>query len=262
MSLLGDLAGIAATGVAASVLTKAFKKGGGAHPPSPAGPEVNFYNLQGNSTAVDTRVIIKVPKAYLTSYTGLNGELGSDKSIKGIIFPYTPTISVENKADYETINPTHSNFNQYFYKHSSVGTISIQGKFTVQNESDAAAYISTVQLLRALTKMQWGNDPFAGSPPPVCRLNAYGAYMFPNVPITITSFRLELPESVDYFTAGANPNGAYAGSSFGKNPTSVPILSTIAITCIPMYSRQEISSFSIDKWLVPGSSLSKNSGFI
>jgi hypothetical protein len=63
--------------------------------------------------------------------------------------------------------------------------------------------------------------------------------MLKNVPVAITSFRVELPDSVDYFV--------YDSKYYGKN--SVPVMSTIAVTCLPMYSRNEMQEFSVTGYL-------------
>lgn len=191
----------------------------------------------------ERRVIIKVPPKYLVNDTrGFNNELGE---LGGIIFPYTPSISYGVKADWSEIKPLHSNFNIPFYQRSSVGEISITGKFTVENQKDAYIYLSTIHLLKALTKMRFGGatggDADSGAPPPICRLSAFGPEMLNNVPIAITNVRVELPNDVDYFSV-FNKN-----SEIGES--SVPTVSTLAITCLPVYSRAEMQKFSVDRYL-------------
>jgi hypothetical protein len=210
-------------------------------------PTINFFkaNADGSATYLDDqdlRVKIRVPSYYIKTTTrgSTAGELAD---LKGIIFPYTPTITVEHKADYANQNPMHSNFAMHFYQRSSVSPIQITGEFTVQNEKDAAIYLSTVHLLRALTKMRTALDDDAGSPPPVCRFDAYGEYMLQNVPVVVSNFRLELPNKVDYFTIGKlAPNVIF-------KQASVPTLSTISVTLIPIYSRAEMQKFSVNDWL-------------
>lgn len=232
--------------------------------PSGANPVVSqsaAVNISTNGTVLtqkDTRVKIKVPTSYLTSLTwgiqvsdNLQSLIFVLENQGGIIFPYTPTIAQDYSADYAAANPTHSNYTQYFYKNSKVGPINITGKFTVQNEADANVYLATIHLLRSLTKMRSGGptgDPDSGAPPPVCRLQAYGDYMFDNTPIAINSFRIELPDSVDYFTVGKPGFGS--GAVYSQ--TSVPVVSTIALTCIPVYSRAEMQKFSVSGWLSNG----------
>lgn len=188
----------------------------------------------------DTRVRIKVPPAYLgTSLTtGYQSALGTD-NLHGIIFPYTPTIGFEVSADYQSQSPTHSNFSINFYKASKISDIVITGKFSVANEKDAKNYISTIHLLRTLTRMKFGPDPDAGAPPPVCRLFAYGEMQLYNVPVAIKSYRVDLQDSIDYFSLES-------GDGYGR--TALPTVSTIAVTCIPMYSRNEMLGYSSDSY--------------
>ena len=212
----------------------------GAMPKIPPLPTVNISSMSSKSTSQDTRVKIRVPAAYLTGFTsGLNKEL---QNLGGIIFPFTPSINQDYKADYSSASPTHSNYAQQFYKSSTVGAISITGKFSVQNDKDAGVYLATIHLLRALTKMRWGNDSDSGSPPPICRLDAWGDFMFKDVPVAINSFRIDLPNTVDYFTIGKRNSTIYGS-------TTVPTLSEINVVCLPMYSRQEILNYTVSGWL-------------
>ena len=197
-------------------------------------PQINFQDINGNLSKDDIRVRILVPPKYITEFLeGPNGEIANNG---GILFPYTPSVSYEAKAEYAEAKPLHSNFTINFYQRSSIGNISISGKFSVENTDDAEIYLSTMHLLKSLTRMRFGLDSDAGAPPPVCRLYANGDAMLHNVPVAITNYRVELPDSVDYFTIFKNPR-------FGT--TAVPTVSTIAITCIPMYSRNEMQKFSV-----------------
>jgi hypothetical protein len=179
--------------------------------------------------AKDVRAILKVPASYLTNITDPGRIL---KSFGGIVFPYTPAISFSHDATYTAVNPTHSNYTQYFYKNSAASAISVNAKFTVQNEDDAIILIGVITLLRALTKMKFGPDHDAGAPPPVCRFSAYGNFMLSNVPVTVASFKHDLPDAVDYFQTGLKYK------SLGLN--FVPVMSTISLTLNPTYSRSEM----------------------
>jgi hypothetical protein len=200
-----------------------------------------FRDVSGKKLGNDLRVKIRVPQNYWSKLTtGMDNEL---KELQGIIFPYTPSISTEFSADYSAVSPLHSNFPINFYQRSKISDISVAGKFTVENTSDAVIYLSTIHLLRALTRMRSGGktgDSDSGSPPPVCRFDAYGEMMFKNVPVVIRSFKLELPESVDYFTIKGT-------DAYG--PVSVPTVSTIAVTLTPMYSRNEMQKYSVTSYI-------------
>jgi hypothetical protein len=187
----------------------------------------------------DLRVRLKVPGEYIQPGTPSAGPNNILTNNGGILFPYTPTISVDNKAEYAQQTPLHSNFSQYFYKNSSVGPINMTAKFTVQNEQDGKVLLSVIHLLRALTKMRFGADDQAGSPPPICRFYAYGQYMMYNVPVAITSWKHELPNDVDYVTIGRGTPLA----------SMVPISSNITIDMNIMYSRREMLNHNIPDWL-------------
>ena len=205
----------------------------GAELPEMPVAEVVLQDINGNIAKDDPRVRILVPPKYLTPlHSGPNNEL---KNNGGIIFPYTPSISYEAKAEYAELKPLHSNFVTNFYQRSNVGSISITGKFSVENLDEAIVYLATSHLLISLTRMRFGLDSDSGAPPPVCRLFANGVGMLYNVPVAITSYRIELPDSIDYFMIN--------DPKFGK--TSVPVISIISITCTPMYSRQEMQGFSV-----------------
>lgn len=192
------------------------------------------------SGAKDLRVILRVPNSYLIGPAA--GPSNTLKNYGGILFPYTPQISYENQATYSNANPTHSNYTQYFFKNSSVSPIQLTAKFTAQDQLDAGIWLSIVHLLRGLTKMRFGDDTFAGSPPPVCRLDGYGDYVLSNVPVVVGSFRIDLPDSVDYISVTTLDGGKYKNSL-------VPTMSTLTLSLFPMYSRREIRDFSVDKWL-------------
>ena len=221
----------------------------GAQPPSPPKAQEITQQIQDSEGNVesatggtDLRVRIRVPKTYLTLFTQGTalGELGPSY-LGGVIFPYTPQVTIEHRAEYGSLNPIHSNFPINFYKSSSVSDITITGKFTVQNDYDAIIWLATVRLLSALTKMSFGNDANAGSPPPVCRLDAYGEYNLKNIPVAITSFKHDFPDDVDFYSLPES------SQPFGS--ASVPTRTTLTVNCKPMYSRAEMQASSVTGYL-------------
>lgn len=210
----------------------------GAQPKSPPPVEKEFNDIKGVGYQKDTRVKIKVPSNYLLGASAYLSDHG------GIIFPYTPTINYEYSASYATQSPLHTNFAINFYQKSTVSPINITGKFTVENDNDAKFLIGTLSLLKALTKMKSGGakngDPDSGSPPPVCRLYAYGTDMIENLPVAITNLRVDLSDGVDYYSFY---------DSTGVKTTSVPVVQTITIVCQPMFSRNELLNFNVSGYL-------------
>jgi len=197
----------------------------------------------------DIRVRLCVPEMYTKGTLGggpqppqgprpFEGIGGPSTHPGGIIFPYTPTISYNNQASYSSLAPTHSNFNNYFFKNAQTGAIQITGKFTAQNEYEASLILAVQHLLRSLTKMRWGDDIGAGTPPPVCRLFAYGDSMLNNIPVAVQSWKIDYPDSVDYIGVGDGIK------DYGNN--FVPTMCSLTLELIPMYSRAQQLQYSVD----------------
>jgi len=212
----------------------------GAEPPPPPPPQdVQFQQVTATGAVKpagdpnDTRAVLKVPPSYLVgSFADIFGNYG------GVLFPYTPQITLESKAEYTSQTPLHSNYAIQFYKNSSVSDITVTATFTVQNDRDADYYVGVVRMLTALTKMKFGAEPNAGSPPPICRMFAYGEYILKNVPVVVSSFRHDLPDDVDFYTTT---------SQFGG--VSVPTKSQFTINLKPIYSRREMMGITVNDYL-------------
>lgn len=191
----------------------------------------------------------------------------------GVIFPYTPSISVTHAARYNSQALTHSNYTNYSYEGSEVQSITIAGEFTAQNNVEAAYVLACIQFFRAATKM-WFGAGASGNPPPMVFLNGYGTHYFPNVPCVVTSFQHTLPSDVDYISAITADTNEYSSESRRLasytiedvnqssaedrrlgitkpqyNPTSrstnvsttmIPTTSTLSVTLQPIYSRKNV----------------------
>lgn len=123
---------------------------------------------------------------------------------KGVVFPYTPTISVGYTASYDTQNVTHSNFKMHNYQSSSVENITVTGDFTAQDISEANYMLAVIHFFRSATKMFYGKDDIKGTPPPLLYLSGHGQYQFDNHPMVLTGFTYSLPTDVDYINAYPN----------------------------------------------------------
>ena len=135
------------------------------------------------------------------------------KEAGGLIFPYTPTINVTETATYTPVNTIHSNYGFNAYKQSDPGTISIVAPMYCEDSAQALYWIAALHYLRSVSKMFTGNDPKSGNPPPIVKFNAYGNYVFKDVPVVITSVAVSLPNDVDYI--GCNVSGSAAGQVAG-----------------------------------------------
>lgn len=174
-------------------------------------------------------------------YPGLEGDWRIKiYSVFGqIVFPTTPTFSLSNKANYNNQELVHANFPHPVYKNSTSDDISISGEFPVETEEDAANWLRTITLGRGLTKMFYGNSSFQGNPPPICTLSGYGEVL-KNIPVVIKSFQVDFKDDVHYIlTAGS----------------SVPRISTIQITCQPVYSKSSQRGFDFQAYAKNGGNI-------
>jgi hypothetical protein len=107
--------------------------------------------------------------------------------------------------------------------------------------------------------MKFGGDTNAGSPPPVCRFDAYGEQQYKNVPVVISSFRVDLPDSVDYYATKMDDR---FGSGNKPTGTMVPTVSQITVTLLPMYSRKELLGLKQVDDYIGGSPNLRRKGFL
>ena len=144
------------------------------------------------------------------------------KKAGGLVFPYTPTISISSQANYTETPVTHNNFTFISYVNSRVSEISISGDFYVEDAVQAQYWLSCVHFLRGVTKMFTGDDNTAGNPPIILYFNAYGDYVFRDVPVVVKSFSMTLPKEVDYITTNmTNPPGTAEGGFAQDNTSSI-----------------------------------------
>jgi len=234
------------------------------------------------------------------------------KDAGGLVFPYTPSITIASTATYQPTAIIQSNYGLKSFANSTPGAITIDAPMYVSDATEGLYWIAMVHYLRSLTKMFSGNDPKAGNPPPVVMFNAYGNYVFKNVPVVITDMKITLGSETDYIScnvvgsaagniegiadsigglAGA-AGGLFGGDSgigsilggvsaiaggvgqvaslagtFGIGGTTsggvahVPVKSRFSVTLQPMYSRNSVRKFSLDRF-VTGGYLNNGFGYI
>jgi hypothetical protein len=68
-----------------------------------------------------------------------------------------------------------------------------------------------------MTKMYFGTGPALGTPPPVLLFDAYGQYMFNQLPVIITQFSVGLPNDVDYVPVDMSYQQTYDNSQSQTN---------------------------------------------
>ena len=165
--------------------------------------------LRGQQQQKDWRVRLQLAPGATYLYNDPQpGILQPLKATNGVIFPYTPKIDTIYKANYQTMDLTHSNYKGYFYQNSNVDPININAHFTAQSTQDANYVLAVIHFFRSVTKMFYGQDAQRGSPPPLVYLSGMGPYQFNNHPCVVSSFAYMLPDDVDYIRAQTtNQNG-------------------------------------------------------
>lgn len=164
----------------------------------------------GDENANDWRVRLSLPN--WTSFRS-SPALKPLREAGGLVFPFTPKISIKSGAQYSAEPLVHTNFPFNAYKNSNPGTIEINAPMAVEDPAQALYWIASVHYLRSIAKMFSGSDPKAGNPPPIVFLNGYGNYVFKNVPVAIQSFSCTLPNDVDYIACDVV--GSAAGNIAG-----------------------------------------------
>lgn len=155
----------------------------------------------------------------------------------GIMFPFTPNISVSHQVEYVPYETVHSNYQQNSYSKTRTPAIQITGAFTASTVDEAAYLVGVMHFLRVVTKMNFGSDPEAGTPPPVLLFSAYGTYNFHNVPVVVGSFNFIYEDGVDYVEVSTN-----------GETVQVPSMMTIAMDLLPQYQPALQNKFSMNEF--------------
>lgn len=142
------------------------------------------------------------------------------RQTNGLMFPYTPTVSISQDTTYSTADLEHSIYDILSYSKSSSASINVQGKFTVQNQREGEYLLAVIHFLRTVSKTYFGKsdanvfrdvadqtedatvrklreDGKAGLPPPVLIFSGYGEMMFSNVRVVVKNYSFSLDENAD-----------------------------------------------------------------
>ena len=148
-------------------------------------------------------------------------------------FPFTPTISVIQSANYNSYDFDHSNFQQRaFVSHSNM-ELNITAPMLVRSDEEAEYVYNAATWLRSTMKMQWAKDDNPGQPPPILRFNAHGIY--DNIPCVVRDFTWNLDSDIDYVET---------------NGMRVPVMNMFVLSLTVSYSPKSIrEKFSVKDYL-------------
>jgi hypothetical protein len=229
-------------GIASRLGNAGLLPGGAAAPLLPgsgagAGVPVGGGTSNGVSQANDDwRVRIGVgPASGIFYKSGTAGILAPLISTNGVIFPYTPSITLSYQNNYQPMGVTHSINTVQAYQNSDVSSIAISGEFTAQTEEEADYVLAVIHFFKSASKMYFGSADNAnnvGAPPPILFLNGFGQHYFPNVTVILQSFTHTMADDVDFV--------------YTSNRTRIPTRSNIQLALVPQYSRKKVSEFNLD----------------
>ena len=229
----------------------------------------------GRSATKDWRVKLQIPlKSPLNNLFFDNPVLEPLKEGNGILWPINPSIIYQHTTNYTAMAQTHSNYPFQAYQNSMPNDMNIVGEFIVQNWEDARYWVATVSFLRAVHKMFFGaeENQFKGNPPPILHMSGYGDHMFDKVPVVLNNFNVDLRAGIDYICTqqedqygggrrytGTGIHDQDAFASWQDIPaTWAPTNSLVSVMITPIYSRDAIKKFTMQKFL--DGSLSKETG--
>jgi hypothetical protein len=113
-----------------------------------------------------------------------------------------------------------------------------------------------------------------GNPPPILQLNGYGNHVFNNVPVIVTSFTVDLRNSVDYISTNQSSGSRQINNSAitddlsktvtnpDANRTWAPTDSQFQVQLQPIYSRESVKKFSMQEFVNGSLSNRDGVGFI
>ena len=173
---------------------------------------------------------------------------------RGVLFPYTPSLSTGNEAAYDPSSFIHSIYGYNAYIRSYPKAINITAEFTAQTSNEALYLLAVIHFFRSVTKSYFGVNPYnkAGTPPPVLIFNYLGEHQFNNVPVIIKNFDYTYEANIDYVpvnTSGISsglvdlPSGAYGGWSYV--PSHMTVQLEMDTQYVPIKLRNE---FDLDKF--------------
>ena len=226
--------------------------------PDPNGPETSVDEIIVTAPSRldrDTRVRLRAQPGQANR---IYGEAAPDNILSilhqtgGVLFPYTPSITVEQSVDYKTIDLVHANGDINAYSRTPSVSIGVTGKFTVQNQREGEYLLAVLHFLRVASKMHFGEqDENAGLPPPILVFSGYGTYMFKSLKCVLKSHSYSLEDTVDYVNVKTE-------SGTTRLPSMLTITLSLGIQNTPTEMRRD---FNLDDFRT-GALMRARSGWI
>lgn len=157
-----------------------------------------------------------------------------------IIFKISPTISEERQASYTSSDIVHHPGQLQIYRTTTSRTWSLTATLVSRTGAEASENIKYINLLRSWVQPYYGegteaNDPGRlGAPPDVLEFSAYGDKIVGKVPVVLTSYNCQWPNSIDWIKS--------------EEAIPFPIMMDVSISLTESYSPKEYSKFSLSDY--------------
>lgn len=198
----------------------------------------SLTTVLGTGHDTDLRIkLIPKNKSSVLGTSSTTNPLNPIISTGGMIFPYTPTITVQGSANYATQTPTHSNQDYKIYQNTPSMSFNISGEISANSLSQAQYSAAILHFLRVVTKNRFGESSNAGLPPPLLYLNGYGTFMFNMLPVIVNSYSYSLPNNVDYVNV-----------TVGNTTAKIPTLTTVSVSVTVQNIPSKLNTFDIDSF--------------
>ena len=132
---------------------------------------------------------------------------------------------------------THTNQEFYAYTKTNATKLTCGGEFSIQSQEDGLYALACLHFLRTVTKMYFGQGANLGVPPPVLLFDAFGEYMFNQLPVIITSFTSEMPKEGDYVPIDVNGRKNW-----------LPVVFAISVSMTVQNTPARLRQFDLDKF--------------
>lgn len=139
----------------------------------------------------------------------------------GIVFPYTPRISVQRSVNYQRTDVVQHNYTMFSYAGTPSKMLNVSGKFTATSPSEAVYMLAVLCALSAWTKSETGYKTenytredlgsldrpgsgdgmlrgIPGMPPPPLYFSAYGQMMEYETPVLLTDVNYTFEDDIQY----------------------------------------------------------------
>lgn len=179
-------------------------------------------------------------KRFYSLETGSANLLEPIKMSGGLIWQYTPSLTMTGTANYTQTLLHGMNYPINTYNNSSPPELSVSSDFTANDITEARYLLAVMAFLRICTKSHFGDDSVArgtfGLPPPVLLFEYLGDHGFNKVPVVVSSWTMQLADDVDYVPVQVRDTITY-----------VPSKTNITITLLPTYAPHKVRSrFSLE----------------